>query len=137
MCSVLIFARADVPTHVLVPRPWTRPQRGDVIDIQDDDGFDWGRDIAGPDCLGWWRVVVLAGVKRANVSGLLSADPLPDNPDVPYRTRINTIDLDGLEGGELGKQAMLRITRKRLLDAMSQKPKPENPFVIGDEKVIG
>lgn len=98
MASLLIFARAQ-NIHEDSALQYLKFQRGDVIDIQDDDGFYWGKCLTNPDEADLFRVVVLPGVVRADLEGLLSQELPIDHgqPQGPYQIRVNSIDLDALE----------------------------------------
>lgn len=103
MSSLLVFAKPD-NIHPDPTQDWRKFKRGDVIDVNDDDNFFWGTDIQGKDALGWWRIVVLPGVPASQVLSMLFGDNMdPLNPDQPIRLRINQVNLDGLEQGQVLK----------------------------------
>ena len=65
----------------------------------------WGNDIQGPNALGWWRVVVLPGVPKRDVEGLMTGDDAdPENPDKPRRIRIHSLDLAAARRARNGAQ---------------------------------
>lgn len=77
MCSILIFIKPDNNNNLDPTMDWKKFKAGDVIDINEDDGFYWGEDIQGPNALGWWKVVVVPGVQKVQLAYLLASETLP------------------------------------------------------------
>lgn len=133
MCSILVFAKDD-NIHPDPKQQWRKFGRGDVIDIHEDDAFFWGNDIQGPKALGWWRVVVMPGVPKEKVLGLLSEEVLdyPALESAPRKLRINKIDLDAIEaeaagtkGAQLGVRDAAMQTEQAVLSKVQMKPLTE------------
>jgi hypothetical protein len=98
MSSLLIFSRPSNTT--LKDRQATgQPERGDVVDMRDDDPFFWGTAIRA---IGWWQEVVVPGARMRNLGGLLksSADDVPIG-SIGWRHRVWTVDLDALGVGQV------------------------------------
>lgn len=96
VASLLVWAMESI--HPDPSMQWMRHDVGDVVDIADDDDFNWGLCVTDPDhdAAGMFKVVVLLGVAMADILSLATGDSAFDVSDAPRRLRINKIDLDGL-----------------------------------------
>lgn len=79
-----------------------QPERGDVVDIREDDNFHWGNAVMGPSALGWWQVVIVPNAGWKQLGGLLTGS----NDDVSmgslsWRHRIWSVDLDAIGVGQI------------------------------------
>lgn len=137
MCSVLIFAKPD-NNHSDPKLDWQKFKRGDVIDMKDDDNFFWGNDIHGANGPGWWRVVILPGVRVSEIKSLMSSEVLkyPALDTAPRKIRAIKIDLDAIEAEEQIKKGRPLVktdtashTKASLLLKMETKPETKQEDV--------
>ena len=98
MSSVLLFARPS-NSKLRGVQQTNQPERGDVVDIREDDLFDWGRAVYA---MGWWQVVIVPNAGLRELSGLLTGSSAGRQMDtVSWRHRIWTVDLDALAVGQI------------------------------------
>lgn len=146
MCSILIFAKPD-NDHPDPTLDWQKFKRGDVVDIHEDDNFFWGNDIVGPNALGWWRVLVLPGVPKASMMGLLTEEKrsVLELDTSPRYLRANKVNIDAIEqqyvtetGKVIERTTILQKDETNFLKEVSLKAPWQNQNVIGDNlNVIG
>lgn len=119
MASLLVFAKAD-NVHPDTREQWQRFAPGDVIDIAEDDAFDWGADIAR---LGWWRVIVAPGVPAPELQHLLAGE-VPAAPTYRgfRRLRLQRLDLGALPN---------RASAAQIAAATADVPALSDYYVIG------
>lgn len=114
MSSALVFSRPGGAPG--------QPQRGDVVDIQPDDAFDWGRDIMpGPQSLGWWQVVAVTGGSLASLGALTEAGAEADRGTPHWQYRVWSVDLDALGSGQ-PEGAVWTVSLEDVLRCVSRKP---------------
>lgn len=91
MCNILMWARGSDST--LTPRQrTTQPERGDVIDVNDDDDFHWG---LTPENSPEFQVVIIPGAKAADFAALQENNyHLVEVGTVAWRHRIWTVNMD-------------------------------------------
>lgn len=143
MASLLVFAS----DHAKNPDPEVDsssvPKRGHVIDVQDNDDFDWGREIHAADGLGWWRVVVIPGVAAKDCLYLCDGDsrsPLSQRYDSHPRYRVNSVDLDTIEGmAPRDKRHVIRLPKGTDVHKLAKQnePVPIASVIGGNPRVIG
>lgn len=127
MCSILIFIKPD-NDHPDPSLDWQRFKVGDVIDIAEADDFHWGDDIQGPGALGWWTVVVVPNVQKAQLEYLLESGVTPFgsiaplNPaEVKHQKRLWTVDT---------ARVLPSMNLADFLSTVTAKPEPVNYNVI-------
>lgn len=140
MCSLLVFNLPNI--HPDPTQQWTKFTTGDVIEVQDDDNFQWGAAVQGPKALGWWHVVQIPGVPAAQLVAL-AMGASPPIPPAPYLLRTQTINVQGLLAAAqsanvtpttLPKSATVPdvvLDQVTLLAQVSAKPPLVNQTVIG------
>ncbi len=128
MCNVLVFIKPD-NEHDDPKKDWSKFKAGDVVDIVEKDKFPWGAAIQGPKALGWWKVVVIPGVRKEKLAHLLESGPMPfvsllplSPVDTKHQKRLWALDVAQLKPS---------MTLDELLAAAFQKPQQPNLSVIG------
>lgn len=118
MCSVLIFTKPD-NDHEDPTLDWQKFKCGDVVDISEFDNFHWGDAIQGPNAIGWWSVVVVTAVQKAQLAHLLESGPMPfvtlveQNPsEVKHQKRLWSVDVSPLSAEMSLDSFMATVTAK-------------------------
>lgn len=98
MCSVLIFNR-NTNTSLKIQEQTGQPERGDVVDVNDNDNFFWGN---APTTMDWWRIVIVPNATVQDILQLtLSNHDLTELQSVAWRYRVWSINLDTLAANQL------------------------------------
>lgn len=100
MASLLVFSRSS-NSQLTEAERCGQPERGDPVDVHDDDMFHWGDAIMGPGALGWWQVIVIPGVPAAELRHLLQgSEGAREMGFLAWRHRIWSVNLDTLAQGQ-------------------------------------
>lgn len=98
MASFVIFRRPS-DSKATPEQRRCQNERGDVIDMRDNDHFYWG---SGVEAVGWWQVVVVPGAIVAPLWYLTAGSAGHVNlDDRQWHHRLWTVDLDALGEGQL------------------------------------
>lgn len=130
MASVLVFSRRS-NTQLRGVAQTHQPERGDVVDMRDDDLFHWGDAIAGPASIGWWQVLVVPGALTRNIGGLLTSSK-SSTGTYAWRHRIWSVDLDRLSEGQMPQWTWV-ISIESLFSAVTIKAQANQSSEIGQQ----
>lgn len=110
-----------------------QPERGDVVDIQEDDLFDWGNAVR---TIGWWQVIVVpnAGLRELGALTKGSKDERKYARTV-WRHRIWSLNLDALGEGQLSDGVWV-VPLERLLSHAAIKVQTREVADIGDPQFV-
>lgn len=118
MSSLLLFARSS-NSKLQGIQQTNQPERGDVIDMRDDDLFDWGRAIY---TMGWWQVIIVPNASHQDLNGLLTSSSAGRQTDTTsWRHRIWTVDLDVLSVNQIAG-GVWSVPLERFMTAIKRKP---------------
>jgi hypothetical protein len=99
MSSLVVFSRRS-NTQLLDQQQYGQPERGDVVDMNDNDAFDWGRMVCGPEALGWWQVIITPA-PTTTLRYLLETTNGAQSDWRVWRHRVWRLDLDALSVGQI------------------------------------
>lgn len=127
MSSLLIFSR-NSNTALKEKHQFGQPERGDVVDINVEDYFFWGRAIQ---TTGWWQEVVCLNATMKEVGGLLTASsPSVGVTHLSWRHRIWSIDLKALGDGQIPGGIWV-VSLEKLISCAALKPQAGESAQIG------
>jgi hypothetical protein len=133
MSSLMIFSRPS--NNQLRGQHQTRqPERGDVVDIREDDLFHWGDAVMGPAALGWWQVIIVPNAGLRELGGLLTTSTASEDA-FAWRHRIWRIDLDQLGQGQLPGGTWV-VPLESLLAAASLKAQALQESTVGQPATV-